>query len=361
MVNLLRASTATAIAGALALVGLGIPTVLAHQGSGTIGSVESVNGASAIGSCGTADAAGSFTILLANGTTDTVSVSTTTNFYGAGVTSATFADLCFGDWARVAGSGAVSPITATAVWISNPKAAGVVDSVDGGSATCGSAGATGSFTIQPWNPSSSAWTVDVSGPTLFYARGVTSATFLNVCVGDYANALGTLTATDTLSASKVGVQIPRLFGSVTAINGSSTTPLCGTAGAAGDFTITSWDKSTWTVDVTSTTTFPSKASPPATFADVCVGGSVSASGTISGTTLTANWVIVGAPWHRNPIAHPTAGHWHGIPGAGTKPYAGGPAKAGTIQGTSKPSDPAPGQGWGHGSPGGQRPGGHRGH
>src|SRR5665213_145280 len=122
MGNLFRVSTAAVIAGALGVVGLlGLPTVLAHQvnpdRSGQAGTVQSIGGVTADGTCGVAAATSNFTILLRNGTPDIVDVSPSTIFHEAGVASATFANVCVGDSAGAFGTTAGTTVSATKVRI----------------------------------------------------------------------------------------------------------------------------------------------------------------------------------------------------------------------------------------------------
>jgi hypothetical protein len=93
----------------------------------TFGTVASVNGVNTAGTCGAADAAGTFTLDAAHATTDTVNVSTTTTFVEHGVTSPTFANVCVGDKVGAIGAISSNTVTATTVFItppSTPKAHG---------------------------------------------------------------------------------------------------------------------------------------------------------------------------------------------------------------------------------------------
>ncbi len=90
------------------------------------------------------------------------------------------------------------------------------------------------------------------------------------------------------------------FGTVTSAGGSSTAGSCGTAGDTTAFTITSWKGSTtYTVDLTATTTFVEPEVTAPSYADVCVGETVGATGAVAGDTVTATNVFV-APVRRTP-------------------------------------------------------------
>jgi hypothetical protein len=82
------------------------------------------------------------------------------------------------------------------------------------------------------------------------------------------------------------------FGTVSSVNGDSTSGACGTAGATGSFAVTGWKATVTTVDVTSATTFAGSLADPPTFANVCVGKLVGAVGTVADDTVTAAKVFV---------------------------------------------------------------------
>ena len=183
-------------------------------------------------------------------------------------------------------------------WVFPQGAFGTVSSVNGDSTagTCGTAGATGSFTVTGWR--STATTVDVTPTTTFAGSLMAPPTFANVCVGKLAAAVGTLSS-DTVTTAKVFViRAPApptqrgAFGTVTSVDGVTTTGACGTAGAAGSFSLTSWKSDGSTVDVSAATAFNDPSADPPSFADVCIGSLVGAVGTVSGDTVTASKVCV---------------------------------------------------------------------
>ncbi len=290
------------------------------------GTVTAVNGNSAPGTCGTAGADGSFTLTATNSqvsppkvTVTTVDVTAATSFLEHRVTSPTFGNVCVGDTSVVVGNASSFTIAATAVTIHTPPPApkvhlyGAVTSVNGESAagTCGTAGATGSFTLSTVQGTATvASTVTVDPSTSFTLKGASSASFDSVCVGYKATAQGTQTGSD-VAASLVAVKIPpapkppkplHVSGIVASINGVTAAGTCGTAGDAGSFTAVSTDNSTsppttttWTVNVTAGTAFSSKNITSASFANVCVGGKTVALGTTTSGALDAIAVAAWAP------------------------------------------------------------------
>jgi hypothetical protein len=185
-----------------------------------------------------------------------------------------------------------------------PGAAGTVASVGGSSAsgTCGTAGSTGTFTLTTFRGDTTV-TVDVTSTTTFSELGTPSASFADVCVGSEVFVLGssvssTTTTSDptTIDATKVFIAPPPTLtraataaGTVASVGGSSSTGTCGTAGASGTFTLTSFKGgATVTVDVTSTTTFFEPGVSSASFADVCVGSQVFVLGSSASTTSSSS-------------------------------------------------------------------------
>ena len=269
------------------------------------GAVTSVNGTSAPGTCGVAGAAGNFAV-ASKSTRYTVDVgSTSTTFAERGVEAPSFADVCTGDTAHATGTISADVVTATEVLVVLPppqNVSGTVTSVNDMSApgTCGVAGAAGNFAVAS---KTTRQTVDVgSTSTTFAERGVEAPSFADVCTGDAVRAVGTAVGTavagDALTASRVRVIPPRshpVTGTVTAVDGTSVAGTCGSAGAAGDFTLASKSTS-YRVDVGSTsTTFKEKGNGSPSFAAVCTGDKVRAAGTFSADTVSASQVTVIPP------------------------------------------------------------------
>jgi hypothetical protein len=196
----------------------------------------------------------------------------------------------------------------------------MVTAVDGSASpgTCGVAGAGGSFTVAAAEDDSGDGTggstpVDVTASTEFEDSGDPSPSFADVCVGRTVEVSGAEQA-GALQADKVSVDAEQgaadVEGTVLAVNGTTATGTCGTAGAAGSFTV-SGDASGsdssgtgssddggsggTTVDVSAQTTFADTADPSPSFADVCVGRAVKASGTMSGAAIAASSVTVEPP------------------------------------------------------------------
>ncbi len=103
-------------------------------------------------------------------------------------------------------------------------------------------------------------------------------------------------AGSTSSKNPTAWNDPIVSGKVTAIGTTTTTGTCGTLGATGSFTVTNpKTKTATTVDVTGTTKFYEPGTKTAaSFLDVCVGKTASATGT-KGTTgaISATTVVIG--------------------------------------------------------------------
>ena len=178
-----------------------------HERRGAFGQVDSVNGVSDPGTCGTADTAGTFTLTGFKGENFTVNVDPSTAFAAKDVTDASFANVCVGQLAFAKGDVTDSTVTATAVFVVPPKADeppssdeqgvfGEVDSVNGVSdpGTCGTADTDGSFTVT--GRDGNTWTVNVTADTKFFAKdnwNDGASSFADVCVGKKAGARGAVT------------------------------------------------------------------------------------------------------------------------------------------------------------------------
>jgi hypothetical protein len=177
-----------------------------HERKGAFGMVASVNGVSDPGTCGAADAAGTFTVTGFKGETFTVNVDPSTAFAAKDVSDASFANVCVGLLAFAKGDVTDATVAATAVFVVPPKTDdpghdhgdrkgvfGEVTSVNGVSddGTCGTAGADGSFTIVDHDGNTI--TVDVTAATKYFGKrhhDGTDASFADVCVGKKAGAKG---------------------------------------------------------------------------------------------------------------------------------------------------------------------------
>jgi hypothetical protein len=185
---------------------------------------------------------------------------------------------------------------------SAPSVTGKVTAVNGDPTlgVCGSAGGTGSFTLNTGGATPTVHTVDVTPATSFVQRKITGPTFANVCNGDDATVIGP-ESSSVLSASAVSIHVPNPahhLGTVTSVGGVSTSGTCGTANASGDFTlvtVVSGIPVVTTAFVTSDTTFNVVHVGTSTFASVCVGDYADADGLTVGNTVLAATVKIRIP------------------------------------------------------------------
>jgi hypothetical protein len=92
------------------------PTPKPHA---VFGTVASVNGATAAGSCGVADTSGAFMLNGPHDAVFTVDVSTTTTFADDGVTTPTFVNVCVGGHVGAVGTKSSNTVTATGVFVAS--------------------------------------------------------------------------------------------------------------------------------------------------------------------------------------------------------------------------------------------------
>ena len=293
--------------------------------------VTSVNGVSTAGTCGVAAVAGTFTVVGKHLHIVTVEVSTSTTFTDASDPSPSFADVCVGNYIKAVGTSSSSTLTATSVAVLAPNLAkikAVVTSVNGVSTagTCGMSAAAGDFTVV--GKHLHIITVAVATTTSFTDSADSSPSFADVCVGTDVKAFGTFSA-GTLSASSVEVIPPKtdhLKGVVTSVNGVSTAGTCGISGSTGAFTLVPRRHSAiLTVNVTPTTTFTDSADPSPSFADICVGDTIEALGTLSTKVLTAEQLIV-----LPPSQHGIEGIVTSVNGVSTSGTCGASGEAGAF-------------------------------
>ena len=241
-----------------------------YDGYGEFGFGRGLTVTGVSGSTITATGRGSQTI--------TVQVSATTAYTEAG-TSASLSDVKVGSIIAVRGAntgtgytGAPSAtsgatISATAITIVLPQVAGVVTGVSGSTLTItGFDGATR--------------TVTVTDSTRYQKAGQ-SAALSNITSGTAIAVEGTANGDGSLTAVRVTIQVPRVAGQVTAVNGSSYT----VAGRFGQ---------SYTVATTGSTTYANANGSTASAAAVTTNTYIVAEGTLSsdGKTLTAQRVIV---------------------------------------------------------------------
>ena len=266
------------------------------------GMVVSVNGSSADGACGTLGGNGTFTIMNRNAALRVVNVDTSTVFVSRVVSSPTFANVCVDEMVGATGTRSGSAILATDVmiWSTVPDdfaSFGMVVSVNGSTANgaCGTAGASGTFTVLHRNGRTGV--VNVSPSTTYVMKDVASPSFANVCnyamVGAHGAATSSgLNATSVRIFARPGFAPASAYGMVASVNGSTATGACGTSGGTGTFTIIKRNATRTNVVVTASTRFRPKGTT--SFANVCVNGTVGATGVWSGTDLVANVVRIHA-------------------------------------------------------------------
>lgn len=204
------------------------------------------------------------------GQTVTVQVSATTAYTEAGA-SASLSDVKTGSIIAVRGSNDATggtTITATGVTIVLPQVAGVVTGVSGST-----------FTLTGFNGTTRTVTV---GDATRYQRGGSSAALTDIATGTAIVAEGTTASDGSLSAVRVTIQVPRVAGQVTAVNGASYT-------VAGRF-----GQTAYTIATTGSTTFVKADGSTTSASAVTTGVFIVAEGPLSsdGKTLTAQRVIV---------------------------------------------------------------------
>jgi hypothetical protein len=224
---------------------------------------------------------GDFTITTRSDVTITVdTTTTTTSFYERGVPSASIADVTTGEFVKVFGTISSSTVTATRVKISAtpaiytpPAAAGVV----------ATAPVSGDFTIT--TRSNSTLTIDTTmGVTTYVEHLVSAPSIANVTPGELVVAFGTLSGT-TVTASEVIIFPANRHDFVVAGTVAS-------APADNVFTVTTRGGTTETIDATSTTVFAEWGVKNASISNVMMGDYVAVFGTTSGTTVTANEIVI---------------------------------------------------------------------
>jgi hypothetical protein len=323
-----HASGTTAPDGSLTASNVEVQVEMGEVG----GMVTSVNGSSATGTCGASGQPGSFVVTGGDeggdsqgqaatdggGSPVTVNVTSSTTFEDQADPSPGFQDVCVGSDARATGTFASDgSLTATnvSVHVEMAEVGGMVTSVNGSSTAgaCGQSGATGSFMVTGGDSSGSGdgatdgggspTTVNVTASTTFEDAADSSPGFQDVCVGSFVHATGTIAPDGSLTATNVSVHVETagVSGTVSSVNGSSTSGACG-SGQTGSFVVsgsssgdgvTDGGGSPVTVTVTSSTTFADQADSSPGFQDVCVGSQVSVSGTVtSAGSITATSVEV---------------------------------------------------------------------
>ncbi|HZS89551.1 MAG TPA: DUF5666 domain-containing protein [Chloroflexota bacterium] len=244
-----------------------------HRGGGDFGGF---GGFGAFGG-GRFGGRGGFTVTGVNGNTIsatwrggqaiTITVGVSTTYTQAGL-SATLADVHTGSVIAVRGTRTgTNTVNATAITIVLPSEAGVVTGVNGST-----------ITITGFDGASH--TINTDSNTHFDKAGATAA-LSDVTNGVAVVAQGPVASDGSMTAVRITIQLPRLAGRVTAVNGSS-------------YTISGRFGSTYTVNTTSSTTYVNANGSTAAASSVVSGTVIMAEGTLSadGKTMTAQRILV---------------------------------------------------------------------
>src|SRR5262249_26230218 len=123
-------------------------------------------------------------------------------------------------------------------------------------------------------------TITIDSATRYQKAGQ-SATLADVTVGTAIVAEGTLQSDGSLHAVRITIQVPRIAGQVTAVNGTS-------------YTVSGRFGTTYTVATTSSTTYINPEGTTASATAIKTGTFIIAEGTLSadGKTLTALRIVV---------------------------------------------------------------------
>jgi hypothetical protein len=295
-------------------------------------------------------------------------VSVSTTYTERGATSPSYVNVAVGDQVVVYGTSAgTDSVRATRVAImQRPAVVGTVATAP--------AGPTGSFTLSAWKRQTV--TVDLTASTTYTEVGVTSPSWGNVAVGDLVVVYGTSTGTGTFTATSVVIiQRPLVAGTV------ATAP----TSATSSFTVSAWQRQTWTlqknqtwtVDLSGSTTYREWGVSSPGYSNLAVGDQVAVFGTSTGSnTVAATLVVIFArpidlpvgppsPWavsHLSTGSAPTLTGFHvgigGDPGSfGSGPTSHGSGTNPQGGGWTSGSFGHQGSGGGSGSYGGQHQGG----
>ncbi len=197
----------------------------------------------------------------------TVTVSATTAYTEAGV-AASLSDIHVGS--HITGRGArtaPATIAATSIQIVLPQVVGVVTAVNGSTLTLTGADA-------------APHTVTVTGSTR-YVRNGQGAALVDIAVGSAIRVEGTANADGSLTAVRIQIALPRVVGTVSAVNGSS-------------LTITDRWGIAHAVTTSAATVYSTRGGATASASSLTTGTRVLAQGTMSadGKTLDALRIVV---------------------------------------------------------------------
>jgi hypothetical protein len=227
--------------------------------AGLAGKVSSVNG-------------DTINVIGGQGFTRTILVSTTTKYVESGL-AASLSDVTVGEYISAEGTIDVNQtsLDALTVWIGHTLLyRGVVTAVVGATATTN-----GSVTVNRLDGKTTTFTIT---PTTVFTQGKTVLSASSLVVGDHVDVITNSTA--AIVALRINIDLSRVAGRVTTINGDT-------------ITLTGGQGFSRTVLVSPTTTYTQDGSP-ATFADVMVGSDIIARGTVDPnlTTLDATTVAI---------------------------------------------------------------------
>ena len=234
----------------------------------------------------------SFVITRRGGGTETVDVSSATTYLERGTPGASITSVGSNDLVAVFGTTSGTTVTASEVVIAVPRgssggqipaAAGIVQTAPVGTS------ADNTFTVK--TRGGVLETVNVSDPTTYDERGVSSPSVTNVAAGDLVAAFGTTSGT-TVTASLVVIHT-RFRHGVAAAGIVQTAPV-GT-NADNTFTIEGRGGVVETVNVSASTDYYERGVTGASIGDVASGDRVGVFGTVSGSTLTASAVWISSP------------------------------------------------------------------
>jgi hypothetical protein len=224
---------------------------------------------------------GSTFTISSRGGTVTVDVASTTSYIEQGVPTPTVSDVGVNDFVALYGTESGTTVTATEVNIFVPKsmrpdpvAAGTVEATPGSGAT--------DFLLM--TTSGSTVTVDIGTTTTYFESGLATSTLSDVTEGERVVVFGTGTA-PTVTASEVAIRRTPF------VSAGTVAP---TTGLPNSFTVTTWNGSTLTVDV-STGTIYTQFGATVTIAAITTGAHVGVFGSISDTTVAAGEIVIAEP------------------------------------------------------------------
>jgi len=298
--RLVRGAATLATTALLTLTTVSVAVADGHHSQTPSASCPATQGV--IGTVSALSASG-FTLTTANGTVDTVNVSSTTVYKEHGVSSATLSNVVNGDTAIVVGTNTSSTIAAETVIIAMAtQKGGHHDTAwSGATITAGAITTIGANTFTITTTTGASDTVNVSNTTVYREHGASGVSFNTLTTGQNVAVIGTVT-TGTVTALAIIISpAPDAHqgGSQGTWQGAPW-PTVGTVSnlTSNSFTLTTPHGTQLTVTVSSATTYtePGVASP--TFTNVTSGESVIVAGTNMSGTISATSIGI-FPSHGN--------------------------------------------------------------